>query len=88
MKDTGAVIDFNAGRVVATGQITKLETFESKGGGLTIKIQLHDDPEVAAAIIKNRGNITQFTMEFSSAKSVTPGDDEQPDLDGLGDGED
>lgn len=84
-KDTGSVISYNAGKVIATGQITKLETFESKGGGLTIKIQLQDDPDVAAAIVKNRGNITQFTMEFSSARAVTPGDDEGPELEGLED---
>ena len=64
MKES-TVISFDAGAVEVTGQITKLETFESKGGGLTIKVQLHDDPDVAAMIVKNRGNIAQFKIAFS-----------------------
>jgi hypothetical protein len=52
----------------ADGQITKMGTFTSKGGGLTVQVQLPLDAGLAGNIAMHLGNIAQVSIKFSSVK--------------------
>jgi len=52
----------------ADGQITKMGTFTSKGGGLTVQVQLPLDGALAANVAMHLGNIAQISIKFSSVK--------------------
>ena len=52
----------------ADGQITKMGTFTSKGGGLTVQVKLPLDGALAANVAMHLGNIAQISIKFSSVK--------------------
>ncbi len=53
----------------ADAQITKMTTFNSKGGGLTLQVQLPLDAALAGTIAMHLGNIAKIEVKFSSAKA-------------------
>lgn len=60
------VVSYNGDKVVVDASVTKVTTFASKGGGLTVSVETSDDPNTAAALIKNRGKVARITFEFSN----------------------
>lgn len=66
-------------------EVTKMSTFTSKGGGLTIQIQLPLEGKTASLIADHLNNVARVRLQFSSAKITHTAleDDDQPNLDGL-----
>lgn len=62
-------IVYNGDKIQVDASITKITTFSAKGGGINATVELPDDPQIAAALVKNRGNIARITIEFSSSKA-------------------
>jgi len=60
------IVTYNGEKVVVDASVTKVTTFASKGGGLTVSVETSDDPQTAAALIKNRGKVARITFEFSA----------------------
>jgi len=57
------------------GTIEKMETFNSKGGGLKLVIQT-SETDKAVDILNAKGNVCQFHVSVSEHKSVEPTDEE------------
>jgi hypothetical protein len=64
------------------GTIEKMETFNSKGGGLKLIIQT-GEMDKAIDILNAKGNICQFSVNVSKQKSVDGGDPDQLDFDEI-----
>ncbi len=57
-------------KVTTVGSVEKVATFSAKGGGVTITVQMPDDPDKAAVIMANRQKIADITFAFrATAKS-------------------
>lgn len=56
------------------GTIEKVETFNSKGGGLKLIIQT-SEIEKATDILAAKGNVLQITVKVSTQKSIGKNDD-------------
>ena len=63
-------LEFSGDRIELTGSVEAVNTFNAKGGGLNVKLQVNDDPESAAALVKNRQRIARVTFEFSEHKAT------------------
>lgn len=63
------------------GTIEKMETFNSKGGGLKIIVQT-GELDKAIDILTAKGNVCQLEVKVSKQKSIEPGDDD-PAQEGL-----
>lgn len=74
----------------AIGTITKVETFTSKGGGLSIKLQLPNDHSLEIGkIIDSIEKAMKITFQVSAKKLNAAGDEEEQgeldleDMDGV-----
>lgn len=69
--------------------IKKVETFDSKGGGLLIKLET-SEVEKVRDILAAKGNVLQITVKVSTQKSIAKNDDagQLPLGQAVGDGED
>lgn len=81
MKETASAIEF-VSEYKFMGTIQKLETFDSKGGGLAIKIQT-GETDKAVDILTSKGNVLEFTVRVSKQRASTSAsyDDDQEELD-------
>ncbi len=61
--------------VQVVGSVEKLSTYSAKGGGLSVVMQMEDDPRVAAMIIANRQKIADITFSFRATMKSKLGDD-------------
>ena len=69
------------------GTIEKVETFNSKGGGLTMKVQT-GELEKAVELIGAKGKVLRVTVEISTqAAGEDPDDGDQLTFDEVGDDE-
>ena len=80
-KTTATAIEF-VSEYKFMGTIQKLETFDSKGGGLAIKIQT-GETDKAVDILTSKGNVLEFTVRVSKQRASTSAsyDDDQEELD-------
>lgn len=68
-------------RVEVVGEITKVETYTTSGGGLTVKIRL---PKVDRAVIGTLGAATQRIADIRFDLRATYEDDEDESQEALG----
>ena len=61
--------------VKVVGSVEKLSTFSAKGGGLSVVVQMEDDPQIAAVIIANRQKIADITFAFRATMKSTLNED-------------
>ena len=59
--------------VTVVASLEKLTTFASKGGGITLTVQMEDKPDLAAALLANMQKIADVTFAFraTSKKSIS-----------------
>lgn len=74
MKETASAIEF-VSEYKFMGTIEKLETFNSKGGGLALKVQT-GETEKAVDILTSKGNVLEFTVRVSKQKASSSEPDE------------
>jgi len=72
--------------VEITGSIEKLETFSSKGGGYTLKIQTSEDDATMAHFLGKTQRVADITFSFRETHTDTD-PDTSPGLDFDEDGE-
>jgi hypothetical protein len=74
--------EFDGDQVELVGSVEKVETFASKGGGLTIKLQTggDEDGSVAAGLITNLQRRAQVRFQFTSQMPDPPEGDERAQL--------
>jgi hypothetical protein len=77
MQESSSAIEFISNfSMMAT--IKKMETFDSKGGGLGIKIET-SEVEKAIDVLHAKGNVCRITVEVSKARVIEP--EEEAELD-------
>lgn len=81
MKESASAIEF-VSEYKFMGTIEKLETFNSKGGGLALKVQT-SETDKAVDILTSKGNVLEFTVRVSKQRASTSAsdDDDQNELD-------
>jgi hypothetical protein len=82
MKETATAIEF-VSEYKFMGTIEKLETFNSKGGGLALKVQT-GETDKAVDILTSKGNVLEFTVRVSKQRAASASgddDDDQGELD-------
>jgi hypothetical protein len=78
MKETASAIEF-VSEYKFMGTIEKLETFNSKGGGLALKVQT-GETEKAVDILTSKGNVLEFTVRVSKMKASSSESDDDGQL--------
>ena len=79
MKKEAKAIEFTQSFVIM-GTIEKMETFNSKGGGLKVILQTGENDK-AVDILTAKGNVCEITFRVSTQKSIEPDDGSQEGLD-------
>lgn len=77
------IINYNGDKVIVNATVEKVESFTSKGGGITLKVQVPNIEE-SSKFFKNLQKVAKVTFEFTSAADVPAQDLDQGQL-GLDD---
>lgn len=81
MKESASAIEF-VSEYKFMGTIEKLETFNSKGGGLALKVQT-SETDKAVDILTSKGNVLEFTVRVSKQRASTSASDDDDDQNEL-----
>ena len=82
MQESSSAIEF-VSKFEMMATIKKMETFDSKGGGLGIKIETAEI-EKAMDVLQAKGSACRITVEVSKQKVVEPEEEAELDFNNLG----
>ena len=65
-----------AEQVKIRASVAKVSSFDSKGGGIEIKLQMEDDWEMGGIIAANRHRMADITIDFAEGQKDLEFDEE------------